>query len=368
MTRHPRSIVTAVARLVWFDVLRWWPLAAMATLFEAWRATGVEAALHLTPPGAGEVSLFLGGIPTLDAILWLLPVATTMLVIQADHVDDDRAFWRTRPIAPAALAVAKVAFLGLLFVLVPAAIDAVRLAAYGAPLSSMLVSMGQIAARADRDPAGLGRRARHPDAVPVSRRGRRARRRGVLLQPGRPMDRSAAPGVPRPVRAQPGLPGDAGAAVGLAAHQPAWLGGRAGADRDRRRDAHRPLRDPTHGRGGMSGVALVVAPNIWPTADGMSAAPPAIGAAIGGRMTLPAGLSLPARRWIQQERDSVQVSGPPWFCQACLPTCRPTSRGIGCASALGTRPWTRSDTPSGSSARRRPTWYAACGPCHGMAA
>src|SRR6185436_15634794 len=56
--------------------------------------------------------------------------------------------WRTWPIAPAALAVAKAAVLALLFVLVPAAIDAVRLAAYGAPLSSMLVAAGQIAARA----------------------------------------------------------------------------------------------------------------------------------------------------------------------------------------------------------------------------
>jgi hypothetical protein len=311
MTRDPRSIVTAVARLVWFDLLRWWPVAATAVLLEGWRAADVEAALHFPPPGAGPVSLFPGGIATLDAILWLLPVATTMLVVQADHPDDDRAFWRTRPIAPAALAVAKIAFLALLFVLVPAAIDAIRLAAYGAPISSMLVATGQIAARA-----------------------------GFVILP--------AWALALATRTPSRFLGAAGALV-VAAYLFALAANWIDPLLDQFRDAParsrsypamlEPLKDwqrnNRHGwTGGLvltatglgilvalyatrrtvaaacAGVALVAAPNLWPAADGVSAASPAVGAAIGGRITLPAGLTLPARHWIERERDSVQVSGP----------------------------------------------------------
>ena len=84
----------------------------------------------------------------IDAILALATAVTTALVVQADLPADDRAFWRSRPIPPLALALGKVVVLGLIFVVVPATIDGARLLAHGAPAAAVVAAATQIAVEA----------------------------------------------------------------------------------------------------------------------------------------------------------------------------------------------------------------------------
>jgi len=132
--------MNGVARLARFDLLRFRVPFAIAVGLELFRAVFVEWVLHRAPP---DVAGLIGGdfaFQALDGTLALAAAITTALLVQADHPNDDRAFWRSRPISPWQLAIAKIALLTALFVLVPFAVNASRLVAYGAPLASIAAS------------------------------------------------------------------------------------------------------------------------------------------------------------------------------------------------------------------------------------
>jgi hypothetical protein len=137
--------MTAVARLARFDLLRFRVPIAIVVGLELLRAAFVEWVLHHAPP---DVEGLIGGdfaFVTLDGALALAAAVTTALLVQADHPNDDRAFWRSRPVSPWQLAAAKLAVLTVLFALVPFVVNASRLVAYGAPLASLAASAVQFA-------------------------------------------------------------------------------------------------------------------------------------------------------------------------------------------------------------------------------
>ena len=147
----PLSTWRAVRHLCRFDLARYRVLIAAMVGLELLRAAYVEWTLQLAPivigerltTAAGEVEVYM-----LDLAIWAMTWVVTAVVVQSDHPSDDRAFWRTRPLAPHAVALAKVALLGLVFVGVPALINSGRLAAYGAPLSAHVAATIQIAVTA----------------------------------------------------------------------------------------------------------------------------------------------------------------------------------------------------------------------------
>lgn len=147
----PLSTWRVVRHLTRFAVARHRvPILVMVGL-ELLRAAYVEWTLQLAPvdigerltTAAGEVEVYL-----LDLAIWAGAWVVTAMVVQGAHPGDDRAFWRTRPLAPHAVALATVALLGLVFVAVPALINSVRLAAYGAPISAHVAATVQIAVTA----------------------------------------------------------------------------------------------------------------------------------------------------------------------------------------------------------------------------
>jgi hypothetical protein len=147
-TAAPAPFARTLERLVRFDLRRFRWLVLLVGALEIARAAFVEWAVHLVPPVIGE--RFGGAFGTqevalLDGVLWLSTILVTAVLVQADLPADDRAFWRTRPIPPAGLALAKLAVFGLLFVAVPAAINAGRLLAYGAPLQAIGAATLQLA-------------------------------------------------------------------------------------------------------------------------------------------------------------------------------------------------------------------------------
>jgi hypothetical protein len=312
MMALPRRVLAAVTRLVGFDLIRFWPLAVAAVVVESWWALGVESELHLRPTSVvAPIGPLVDGTPVLDGVIRLLTVAATALLVQADHLADDRAFWRTRPITPAALAIAKAVTLGLLFVVVPAVIDAARLMAYGAPASAIAFAAAQIAANA-----------------------------GFLILPCWIV--ALATRTPSRFLAAAGALLAAGYLLFFAAQ---WIDllvqqFRDPLDRSRNWSAIVDAladwqRQDRHGwTGGLLltalglgllvslygtrrivfiaalGVVLLVAPHVWPIGTRLGAAEPANATHIGGRLSFPKGLTLPARRWIVPERSRVQVNGP----------------------------------------------------------
>jgi hypothetical protein len=144
---QPFSMLRAVLHLHTVDLRRFRWLVSGALGIELVRALVVESSLHLSPATAmpGLVSSGADALPRLlDLSIVLMTAIGTAVVIQADHPTDGRAFWRTRPIPPTAVALGKVATLSLLFVAIPAAINALRLTAYGAPISAVLAATLQL--------------------------------------------------------------------------------------------------------------------------------------------------------------------------------------------------------------------------------
>jgi hypothetical protein len=146
--RAPLSFAAAVGQLVRFDLRRFRVVLALFAALEIARAAFAEWFLHRAPleldgrfggdGGHGELAV-------LDVALWLATVIATAVVVQADHPADDRAFWRTRPVAPLALATGKLVLLAGLSVALPTIVNAVRLLAYGAPIASVAASAVQFA-------------------------------------------------------------------------------------------------------------------------------------------------------------------------------------------------------------------------------
>jgi hypothetical protein len=142
-TLAPRPFAAGVLQLVRSDLRRARLLASMVVALELIRAAFAEWTLHVVPVTIGERfggAFGIGEIETVDAVLWLATVLTAAAIVQADLPSDDRAFWRTRPIPPLTLAVAKLATCLLLFVAVPWIVNTGRLLAYGAPVSSLLAA------------------------------------------------------------------------------------------------------------------------------------------------------------------------------------------------------------------------------------
>jgi hypothetical protein len=137
----------SVAHFVRFDVRRFRLFAALIVGLELAYAAFVEWSLHLAPvtmSGDGRGAFGTGGSGFLGFFLAVATMLATAAIVQGDLPSDDRAFWRTRPIAPLGLAASKLVTFGLLFVALPAAINAGRLAAYGAPSSAMAAAALQI--------------------------------------------------------------------------------------------------------------------------------------------------------------------------------------------------------------------------------
>jgi hypothetical protein len=148
VTAPHRSFAASVYALVRFDLRRFRVLAAAVVGLEVSRALFVEWALRLQPVDA--IGGFGGAFGTpeatlLDALTWVATVAATVTIVQADLPSDDRAFWRTQPIPPIALALGKVSTLALLLVVAPSIVNAARLAAAGAPLGAVVAASLQIA-------------------------------------------------------------------------------------------------------------------------------------------------------------------------------------------------------------------------------
>jgi hypothetical protein len=149
VARSPhRSFAASVYALMRFDLRRFRVLAAAIVGLEVSRAVFAEWALRLQPVDA--IGGFRGAFGTpettlLDALTWVATVAATVTIVQADLPSDDRAFWRTQPIAPIALALGKVSTLALLLVVAPSIVNAARLAAAGAPLGAVAAASLQIA-------------------------------------------------------------------------------------------------------------------------------------------------------------------------------------------------------------------------------
>ncbi len=147
----PLSTWLAVRHLCRYDLARYRVLIAAMVGLELLRMGYVEWTLQFAPiagdprfgSAAGEAEVYM-----LDLAIWAMTWVATAVVVLGDHPSDDRAFWRTRPLAPHAVALAKVALLGLVFVGVPALLNSVRLAAYGAPLSAHVAATVQIAVTA----------------------------------------------------------------------------------------------------------------------------------------------------------------------------------------------------------------------------
>jgi hypothetical protein len=153
MAAAARDWLLDVALLVMFDLRRHRGTAALLVTMEIVRLGLAEASVrtasvHGIPVRDGVElagTLWRGGIGVYDTVLWFASLLAMATLVQADHPADDRAFWRTRPIAPATLAAGKLAAIGLLCVAVPALVNAGRLAAYGAPLASIGASVVQVA-------------------------------------------------------------------------------------------------------------------------------------------------------------------------------------------------------------------------------
>jgi hypothetical protein len=142
------TLARMILHLCRFDLRRFRVLIGVLVGLELLRAVYVEWALHLAPlenPASFRVDVGEAGTTLLEPVLGLAAVLVTTIIVQADHPSDDRAFWRSRPIPGHALALAKATLFAMLLVVVPAAINTVRLLAYQAPVASVFAATVQLA-------------------------------------------------------------------------------------------------------------------------------------------------------------------------------------------------------------------------------
>ena len=292
------SLVRMILHLCRFDVRRFRVLVSAMVGLEVLRAIYVEWALHLAPlegPASFRIDIGAGETTLLDPVLGVGGVLVTAIIVQADHPSDDRAFWRSRPIPGHVLALAKAALFVLLLVVVPTAINTVRLMAYGAPLTSLFAATVQLV---------LGFSAVIPIwglAILTRTLPRFLAATGGLIiglvlvinfianlvYAGRVGVSMTGFGIEWPGEARlgwvPALAFTAAGLVLLVAHY-------------------------RHRRAALSvvaGLVLVVAPMVIPAPPRTLPAPPALAALVSGRLSLPSGLTLPP----QSTLDSVRLSG-----------------------------------------------------------
>ena len=144
----PMLFVRGVARLCRFDLQRFRVLIAVLAGLELLRAAFIEWFLQRAPLATdGRFGSELGRLE-FDMLAPAFSMATavaTAVLVQADHPADDRAFWRSRPISAWQLGIAKLTLLSGVFVAVPALLNALRLASYGAPPSAFVAATVQVA-------------------------------------------------------------------------------------------------------------------------------------------------------------------------------------------------------------------------------
>lgn len=143
----PLPFWRSVLHLVRFDLRRLRLFVALVVGLELTYAAFLEWSLHvatLAVPGRFGGGFGADESGVFGVFLAFATMVATAAIVQADLPSDDRAFWRTRPISPLALATAKLVSFGLLFVVLPAAVTACRLAAYGASSAAMAAAALQI--------------------------------------------------------------------------------------------------------------------------------------------------------------------------------------------------------------------------------
>jgi hypothetical protein len=122
----------------------------------AWLATVIAlpllASVRWSPQMGAGVGV--GAAIALQGARLLLGMATVASIVQADSPIDDRAFWRTRPIASRTLAIAHLVTVGCIFVVVPTLVVLGIAMVFGVPRSHWLTTMLQVAA-AESAIAGL---------------------------------------------------------------------------------------------------------------------------------------------------------------------------------------------------------------------
>lgn len=137
--------MTLVRHLVATDVARAWPLLVLSAMWHAARL-----GLHeLTPQMWARWPL---QAPFLDAV-WLpgliadgvLCGLVIAVVVHGDPLVDPRAFWRTRPVGPGDLFLARLVTCGAVVVVVPTALNIARMLAYAAPADAIASASLQLA-------------------------------------------------------------------------------------------------------------------------------------------------------------------------------------------------------------------------------
>lgn len=116
------TLVQQVVHLLKNDARRFWPLIVGVCLFMT-----VQIAGFLPQGGVGRV----GRVLPIGLFPLVLGVVAA-IVVQRDSPFDDRAFWTTRPICPAAVLFAKLAFIGTFLVALPVAVQAAWFGSLGA--------------------------------------------------------------------------------------------------------------------------------------------------------------------------------------------------------------------------------------------
>lgn len=118
------------------------------TLLFAWLAVVLALPLMANVPWSAQMGagLGVGAALVLQGARVLLGMATIASMVQAGSPIDDRAFWRTRPIAPPTLALAHLLTASAIFVVIPTAIVLAVAMWFGVPRSHWPTTVLQVAA------------------------------------------------------------------------------------------------------------------------------------------------------------------------------------------------------------------------------
>jgi hypothetical protein len=135
------SILASIRRLTVSELRRLWPWAVMIVVLELLRIPVDEAGVR-RPWEVEHLPWLLDALTI--ATIWLVTAA----IAQTDHPNDDRAFWRTRPIDPVVFAAGKIVTVAVLVAGLPGLVNGGRLLWDGAPIPSVLVAAWQIAVQA----------------------------------------------------------------------------------------------------------------------------------------------------------------------------------------------------------------------------
>jgi len=117
-------IVKKDLRHLWPWLVLWWATFVLAAIYPVW---AFDRLLHSSASDTFGDSFIL--LSSLSCIILLLVIVA--LLAEADTPLDDRSFWRTQPVAPARLLVAKFLFLIAFGLVVPLLIKIITLSAYG---------------------------------------------------------------------------------------------------------------------------------------------------------------------------------------------------------------------------------------------